>query len=152
MSHQVDERTIEIIKLLSENESAMARLYGLYSTHLSNKDFWRDMEKQERVHEQWLRALLSSSLDDNEEVYFDPDHFNEIAIKSAINYVSNMINKEATNHNVLAALSISLSIEQSLIEKEYLSPFSANSPSVNHILSYLQEETKIHIGLIQDEI
>ena len=73
------------------------------------------------------------------------------AIKSFLAYVDGLVLRARQEAFTFAkALSLSMDIEKSLVEKGMLDHFHATSPEVNALLDRLKRETKAHVVLIED--
>ena len=139
----------DTIRLLSEHEDAIGRLYAEYARIFQDDEaFWMQFSKEESLHAEWIRSL--------QELYEKGDvihtgRFNEAALQTSLKYIHNQIGKAREGRVTRAeALSISLSLENSLIEKKFFDAFAGDSAEVQRIRLMLVEATKKHRAAMQE--
>ena len=139
----------DIILLLSEHEEAIGRLYAEYAGIFQEDEaFWMQFSKEEFLHAEWIRSL--QVLNEKEEVLFT-GRFNEAALQTSLKYIHNQIEKAREGSVTrIEALSISLSLENSLIEKKFFDAFAGDSAEVQRIRLLLVETTKKHRAAMQE--
>lgn len=131
--------------MLIRQESKLAELYQMFSGRdPDHKEFWQSMANAEIRHVSMIRELQGQTLLSEGRVRIN-------AIKSFLAYVDGLVLR--VKHEALPfakALSLSMDIEKSLVEKGMLDHFHATSPEVNALLDRLKKETEGHVVLIED--
>ena len=144
------ESSIEILRLLAENETAVCRLYRAYADKFpSHKTFWLALADEELAHASWIRKLSSEV--GNSELYVDEARFRPRPIEIMHSYVKDQLTRaQEQNLTLVDALSTALDIEQSLIERSYFDVFETDSVGLKHVLMDLKAATQKHIQQVQD--
>jgi len=138
-----------VIQLLSDHEEAIGNLYGEYAKVFQDqRDFWTQFSKEEFQHAEWVRSL--QALLEKGEVIFS-ERFHEAAIQTSLKFISRQIERaKEGNVTLIEALSVSLSIETSLLEKKFFDVFTGDSIKVQKIKRSLVDETKRHRKAMQE--
>ena len=137
------------IRLLCEHEEAIGRLYAEYAKIFqADEAFWNQFSKEESLHAEWIRSL--QVLHEKGEVLFT-GRFKEAALQTSLKYIHNQIEKAREGSVTrVEALSISLSLENSLIEKKFFDAFAGDSVEAQKIRQLLIEATKKHRTAMQE--
>ena len=138
-----------VIQLLSDHEEAIGNLYGEYAKVFQDqRDFWTQFSKEEFQHAEWVRSL--QALLEKGEVIFS-ERFHEAAIQTSLKFISKQIERaKGGSVTLIEALSVSLSIETSLLEKKFFDVFTGDSIKVQKIKRSLVDETKRHRKAMQE--
>lgn len=139
----------KVIQLLSEHEEAIGNLYAEYAKVFQDqRDFWTKFSKEEFQHAEWVRSL--QALLEKGEVLF-AERFHEAAIQTSLKFIIKQIERaKEGNVTLIEALSVSLSIETSLLEKKFFDAFAGDSIKVKKIKRSLRDETKRHRMAMQE--
>ena len=147
-----DEIHISEIEMLIKNEEGVARLYEAYGgKFLEYQSFWLDLAKDEMEHAENIRKLYSKVKEGS--AYFKEGRFKKEAIEIFSNYLKRSI-LELENQKVSLrnSLSISLDIENALIEKFYYEVFEGDSMELKHTLSILLADEKKHLNKVKEAL
>ena len=139
--------TNNIINLMVGNEESFAKLYRKYAAIFGGIDLWSTLEKEEKIHAQWLKALAQSH--DTHLLQVGPVSI--ALIKKLGEDVEEEI-KSKNNTTLNQALKKALSFERSFIEKNFFELFSDNIPSARKVMQKLKKETLDHISHIEVKI
>lgn len=135
---------MHIIDQLEKNEAALAKLYGAYARLFpSQRDFWESLVLDETSHARWV-ATLRRKVEEGE-VDFAPNRFNIDVINDFAKAVALDL-KEAENPlPLVAALERAVRLEETMVEKEYFSPFAQDSLDMEIVLSALRYSSMNHL-------
>ena len=138
------EKQLSVITKLSELEESVGRLYETYAVIFPDyRNFWVNMASDEREHAAWVAKLRS--LIDNRLVVFSEGRFKVEAIQTFLKYIDEELGKaKEKNLFLMNALSITLYIEESLIEHKYFEVVEGDSPELKSILRDLAGATQKH--------
>jgi rubrerythrin len=144
------EKQSTTLNKLATLEESTGKLYKAYAEIFPDyRQFWSDLSNEEVQHAGWLRKLHNDVVRGS--TTFRENRFNEIAIQTFINYLNDEYSKVMSRERVLInALSITLYIEESLIEREYYDVFDRDSPELKQTLSNLVNATKNHIERVRE--
>jgi hypothetical protein len=133
-----------IIDKLATNEESIARLYRGYADAFPDlREFWSSLASEEVGHASCMRSLGRRI--GTPSLFMDENRFNATAIQTLIDYLDrelSRVNQEEIP--LIEALSITLYIEESLIESKLFEVFKADSAALQHILKRLHNETVAH--------
>ncbi|HHO76712.1 MAG TPA: hypothetical protein ENN05_09835 [Deltaproteobacteria bacterium] len=148
---EISQELMEIVGLLEEHEKAIGRFYlELSGQQPDLKDFWRELSDEEFEHAAKMKSL--QPMIENSEMYWGEKRFNKAAINTSILYVQRQAQRASQGDMaVKEALSISLSIEKSLLENDFLRVFQGDSVNVRQILDSLSLSTKHHQQQIKNK-
>ena len=134
----------DIIEMLAKNEEAVAQLYSAYADRFTEyKDFWSGLAVEEIGHATELRKLCGIAGEGS--LYIKEGRFNNTAINNFSSYVKKESEPERVQaSSLINALSVALSIEESMIERKFFDVFEADSVELRHVLLSLAAETKRH--------
>ena len=139
-----DEKARTVIGKLATNEESIARLYRRYADAFPTlREFWSSLASEEVGHASCIRSLGRQI--GTPSLFMDENRFNAAAIQTFTDYLNgelSRLNKEEIP--VIEALSVTLYIEQSLIESRFLELFRADSAELQYTLAKLRDETLAH--------
>jgi rubrerythrin len=139
-----DKKAPTVVERLASNEESIAKLYRGYAEAFPVLlDFWTSLAVEEMNHASWLRDLGAKTL--TSKIFADESRFNTYALQTFTNY----LDRETTRLNerktpLTEALSITLFIEQSVIESNYFEVFRTDSAEIKRVFNKLRDETTAH--------
>lgn len=137
-----------IIESLSSNEEAIGQLYEAYAVKFPDyADFWTALANDEKAHANWIRSLATNI--EQGSLFFDDRRFNKAAIRTFSDYVGQELAKVQQQMLLINALSITLYIEQALIERKYFEVFESDSPHLKSVLHDLAAATERHVEKVR---
>jgi len=145
----------DIIEMLAKNEETVSQLYSAYEDRFPEyKDFWSGLAVEEIDHANELRKLCEIAGEGS--LHIKEGRFNTTAIGSFSSYVKKESEPERVQAlSLINALSVALSIEESMIERKFFDVFEAYSAELRHVLLSLAAETKRHreqVRQLRDEL
>ena len=143
MPNQNKKASIVLDKLVS-NEESVAKLYREYADAFPIlREFWSSLASEEIDHASSIRSLGSHI--GTLTVFMDEGRFNAIAIQTFTDYVDRELSRlNQQEIPLIEALSITLYIEQSLIESKFFEVFKTDSAELQGTLTKLRDETLAH--------
>ena len=144
------EKQLTVLNKLVELEESLGRLYEVYAEVFPEyRKFWSDLADEEGQYAEWLRKLHTHVVQGS--ATFSENRFNEVAIQTFINYLNNEYEKVMNRERALInALSITLYIEESLMEREYFEVIDGDSNELKQTLSNLASATQSHIEQVRE--
>lgn len=139
-----------IIELMIKQESLMAKLYKLFAKEFpEHSEFWNNISNDEVNHAIWLRQLYNAS--ENDVLHFDEGKVKVNAMNTYISHQEDVIARtERHELTLVKAVSLTLDMEHSLIEKNVFALFASISEKNRNILKRLILETEEHVRRLQD--
>jgi rubrerythrin len=139
-----DRKASNLIEKLASNEEYVARLYrGYADTFPMQREFWISLAVEEMKHASWIRNLGLKT--ETRRIFVEEGRFNTVAIQTFMNYLNKeLIRLNKQNIPLIEALSITLYIEQSLIESKSFEIFKTDSAELKHTLTRLRDDTLVH--------
>lgn len=136
--------------LMVTQELKVAGLYQAFADHQpEHAGFWSSMADAERRHAAMLGELVAF-LPSRQALLVEGKVRSE-SIKAFLSYVDGILLREGEEKiPFVKALSLSLDIERSLLEKGMLDHFRGASAEVNRVLQQLKEETAGHAAMVED--
>lgn len=138
-----------IIELLIRNEESVSELYLAYAYKYKEcSEFWSGLALEEKGHADCIRELVNKVKEGG--MHIEPGRFNKEAIESFTKYVkgeSERARKEQMP--LITALSIALSVEQSMIERKFFEIFDTDSAELKLVLHDLTSSTNEHIKRVE---
>lgn len=149
MTSNADDQ-LNIIAKLSALEESIGRLYGAYANSFPDyNEFWTNLASDERQHAAWIGRLYS--LIDNNSITFSKGRFKLAAIQTFLKYLDDeLIKAKAKNLSLMNALSITLYIEESLIELKYFEMVEGDTPELKRIFRDLASATQMHVAKVRE--
>ena len=140
------------IDKLATNEESIAKLYRGYADAFPIlREFWSSLASEEIGHASCIRSLGRQI--GTPSLFMDGDRFNAIAIQTFTDYLDRELSRLSTEEiPLIEALSITLYIEQSLIESRFFELFRADSAELQYILAKLRDETLAHRNRAQETL
>lgn len=132
-----------------ENEETVARLYEKYRAIFSKMPLWKKLIKDEYLHAQILRKLLSHA--DFKGLSIKNDVFSEDEIKKTIRRIKKL-SDHVQEQTLAEALDESYKIEASMLEANYFRVFFSDEADFNNVFSYLEKSTIEHSQKIFQEL
>ena len=141
------QKQLNIVNKLSGLEDAVGRLYEVYAAIFPEyQEFWANLVTDEHKHAAWIREL--NSLINNCSFVFNEGRFKIEIIEKFLGYLHEELEKaQARAVSLINALSITLYIEESLIEQRYFEVVEGDSPELKRVLLDLARDTQKHIAL-----
>jgi hypothetical protein len=139
-----DKKLPTVVERLALNEESAARLYQGYADAFPTVgEFWASLAVEETSHASRLRSLGATTVTSS--IFFDERRFNTGEIQAFSNYLDKENTRLSDGKTSLTeALSITLFIEQSLIESKYFEVFKADSTETKRVLKKLLDDTLAH--------
>jgi rubrerythrin len=139
-----DKKTASILERLASNEESVAKLYeGYANSYPVLNEFWISLATEEMKHASWIRNLGREV--EKGAVFINEKRFNVVAVHSMTNYLKKELGRLIEQKiPIVEALSITLSIEQSLIESKFFEVFETDSVNLKHILVKIRDDTTKH--------
>ncbi|MEI6058126.1 MAG: hypothetical protein WCQ60_04130 [bacterium] len=140
----------DLIKAMMQNEELISKMYIENATLFpGDSKFWIAIAKDEMLHSSWLRELFEMVKQGS--VAMESDRFNMESIVSFGAYVANQTNKiRAESASAIKALSISMDLENSLLESGIFKVYSSDDQEIKTILGRLQKSTEDHYSEIKE--
>lgn len=140
----------QIVKLLISYERTIAKLYSVCaSKYPEHASFWNTLSQEEENHARIIEKLYQQI--DGHTVFLENNRFKVRPLEISIEYSEEVIERaEQGMLTLLEALSISHSIETSVIESYYHTLFGGKSSNLNLYLNKLHEESKDHRNRLKD--
>jgi hypothetical protein len=144
------EEQISFIGKQADLERHLARLYSLYQTKFPDYKLWGFLVEEERKHEAWLKQIIPKI--QAGEIYFFLDELTHQAITQTIEYINEEYEKaDKEGIDLVRAVSVAYSIEDSALDKNVFKYFDSESPSIEQILDDLREDTVKHRDLLENQ-
>ena len=148
-------KTLEILKAISDLESAIANLYR-YCAELreTEKDFWLALEQDEQKHAQLVQRM-AQMMEDRKFFCVPSGSFNDSAVKNLKNFVERhqrKLQKLETPADFKTLLSIAWNIEYSIVEMNYKNLFSIVEGEYESLLQTILSETAAHRSTLGSRI
>jgi rubrerythrin len=137
----------QIIELMIKSELDFSKLYLKYSRVFPNADFWLGLAQEENLHAEWLKALIESRDVDEIDTKITPPAF-----IMAMNLSVEEEIKSANNTSLIQALTKTMHLENTFLEKNYLELFEGHAESLKKVVGKLVEESRIHREKIKTEL
>jgi len=139
-----DEKARTIIDRLATNEESIARLYRGYADAFPIlREFWSSLAGEEIGHASCIRSLGRQI--GTPSLFMDENRFNASAIQTFAGYLDRELSRLKEGEiPLIEALSITLYIEESLIESRFFELFRADSAELQYTLAKLRDETLAH--------
>lgn len=133
-----------IIKALADNENLISYLYKAYAQKFpKHKNFWERLSQDEIRHALILESLYSGI--ENHADVFNQDIFNLEDLGVLSEYIKREIYNTKNDMSLVSAAITAVDLENTLLEKNFLSVFASNLPVVQSVLEKLREETEKHL-------
>jgi len=147
-----DKNRSTVIEKLASNEKFIARLYKGYADAFSIlREFWISLAVEEAQHASWIRNLGIET--ETKQVFADEGRFNTLAIQAFMDYLDKELAKlNEQEVSLIEALSITLYIEQSLVESKVFEIFKTDSAELKHTLTKLRDDTLVHCKRAKEEL
>lgn len=139
-----------VLDLFEAHEIAMYELYNLFASKYPDyEDFWRGIAEEEKVHARWVREIRS--LVEKGDISVTADFVSVSTIENSLEYLKNLIREFNSQPNsVDKAFTLSLQMENSIVEKGIFDVVNTNSESTKKTLLNLVEKTRSHYFRIKE--
>ncbi len=139
----------KVVDLLLDYEKSLEKLYLTCAKQFPEHEaFWKKLSGEESRHAEIVKLLLENV--DGKKLFLNESRFKISPLKSSLDYVEQVTGQvEAGKANLLKALSIADSIENSILEARYYEMFEANSSLLEQYLKQLRDETASHRNSIK---
>lgn len=133
-----------MLSLFIELELKLAELYGMLADSFPSEHvFFRDRQTEELHHAQWIEYFRDQA--EQGAVLFHEDKTRTYTLKTFLEHIQTVIaDAKAKRLSLVSALSLSASIEDSLIERKALDHFTSDAPEIRELLRRLRQETEAH--------
>ncbi|HPR50834.1 MAG TPA: hypothetical protein PLU81_03555 [Deltaproteobacteria bacterium] len=138
----------QLIEKLMANETAISGLYRQFAeTFPQDADFWKSISQEELMHASWIEKLRD--VEQKGEIGQGTTTIRVTAIESSIKYIDSLTEKCRRGEiERVNAFALAYDIENSLLEKKFLSVFAFGSGTYKGLSDKLVDETKQHIEKI----
>jgi hypothetical protein len=148
-------KTLEILKAISDLESAIANLYR-YCSELreTEKDFWLALEQDEQKHAHLVQRM-AQMMEDRKFFCVPSGAFDGTAVKNLKNFVERHLRKLQKLEipaDFKSLLSIAWNIEYSIAEMNYKNLFSIAEGEYESLLETILSETASHQSTLGSRI
>lgn len=140
----------KIIELMCKQELLLAKLYKLFADQFpDHKDFWQDLAKDEVRHAGWIKRLYKAEKEDL--IAFSEGKIKTYTMDTFIENLEKIIQRAENGElNLKMAISYTLDLERSLIEKNVFSHFEIIDKKLAEIMAKLESETRRHVKKAED--
>jgi hypothetical protein len=141
--------SVDIVDRYIEVELLMASLYERFAQrYTSHGEFWQSMVSEEHEHAAWVQHFKKGLMSDS--IRFSEGKTRISALDSGIAYIKRIIQGfDLSPPDRLKAVSISLDLERSLIERSVFKHFESDSSEVTKILRVLREAQEEHVKKVE---
>ena len=142
----------KIIELYRDQELLIADLYRRFAARFpKHAPFWEELAGEELEHAGWVAHLLDRI---NKGVAnFDEGKTRTYTLTTSINHIKGLIAScEQPPFDLKRALTYTLDLEKSLIEKNVFDRFAGDSPEVQKLLTILAETQQTHLRKIEGQV
>jgi rubrerythrin len=146
----IEDHQIRTLMLLYELEKSLSGMYEVFShEYPAHNNLWNRLISEEQKHAEAVRKLYGLTYQGK--VLFEEGTIKNAGVQSIIDYIKN-VSDSARNRKYTdrQAISLSLDIEKSLIEKKLFDHFKVSSELAD-VLSTLQEGSEGHASLVEKE-
>jgi len=148
-------KTLEILKAISDLETALAEFY-LFSSQLreTEKDFWLSLEQDERKHARKVQEM-ALMLEDRQSLVAFNNSFNVAPVHNLKNFIAKSLKRLQTYQipsDFKTLLSIAWNIEYSIMEIKYNDLFSIAEQGYEELMQTILSETTAHRGQLGSKI
>jgi hypothetical protein len=135
-----------IVDLMVRQELLIAELYLIFAGRFPQlHDFWISLHREELEHAQWLEHLAAKV--NNGALAFSENEARIFAVQGFVDFITDSIIRARTPRMTFdEALSLTLSMEESLLERKVFDHFDGDSPEIDATLSRLRTETGEHVS------
>ena len=142
----------ELLILLEQCELEISNLYKLFAEKFpSHRVLWNGMLEEEINHAAYLKNLFS--LADEGKISFDEKTTKTYTVKTVIDDIKTIYQKtQANQYTLLNALSFSLNLEESIIEKKFYDYFFSNDSDITTMINKIKKETFEHRSKIKKSL
>ncbi len=135
---------MEELELLAAYERRVGDLYETYGNLFEEyREFWHGLASEEVQHSLWALNLIEKL--NTHKLTLKENPWRVTAIKTAQGYVDKQIERaKAGQVDHVAALSIALDLEKSMLEKDIFAHYGSDKPMTKELLNKLQTETEHH--------
>ncbi|HSR10025.1 MAG TPA: hypothetical protein VLS90_01170 [Thermodesulfobacteriota bacterium] len=149
MDSAVLEKTLEVLKSLSELESALGEFY-LYCSGVreTEKEFWVELADEERNHARNIEEAARMVREEGS-LIVPSASFNEAPIQQAKHFIARTLKRLESSqipNDFKTLLSIAWNIEYSILEIKYHDLFSIAEQGYHNLLQDIVAETTDHRG------
>jgi hypothetical protein len=140
----------EIVNLMADIELTVGKLYGVYAKKFpENAHFWDDIVKEEENHARLIRTLTAHLK--KGEIRLDEARCNKGAVETVLNFVKGRLDL-ALKHAIrpVDAFFTALQIEKNVIENDFCSFFTGDSPEFKKACEIIAWETTQHRGKMKE--
>jgi hypothetical protein len=144
------EREILLVKLLEKHERAVSGLYKNYAQRFpQHAAAWRKLAYAEIEHAEWLHNLEAGITDGSLQFPGAKRLLPEV-VEASLNYIAEEVASVRKSERPLRdALIIAIGIEQTMLEGEWFTLFSGDSPVIQRVLADLAAQTRQHVADLQ---
>jgi hypothetical protein len=133
-----------MLSLFTELELKLAELYNTLAGKFPQEAaFFKARHEEELKHAQWLDYFKTKA--EQDDVLFHEDSTRTYTLKAFLSHAEKVLDDAKSDKlNILTAISIAASMEDSYIERKAFEHFKADSPELQGVLKRLKAETSTH--------
>ncbi len=155
MESEILAKTLENMKVMTEVELALAEYYGFCSSiRETEKDFWLDLEKEERKHAKIIDEMGQMIVEKNSLVVPNTS-FNIAPVHNLKTFIARSM-RRLQSHQLASdfktLLSVAWNIEFSILEIKYNDLFSIAEQEYEQRMQIILTETASHRGKLGSQI
>ena len=148
-------KTLEVLKTISDLETALAEFYLFCSqVRETEKDFWLPLEQDERKHAQKVQEM-ALMLEDGRSLVVLNTSFNVTPVHNLKSFIAKSLKRLQTYQiptDFKTLLSIAWNIEYSIMEIKYNDLFSIAEQGYEKLMQTILSETAAHRGQLGSKI
>ncbi|MDO9289900.1 MAG: hypothetical protein Q7T83_14035 [Thermodesulfovibrionales bacterium] len=147
----IEDHQIKTLMLLYELEKALSDMYVVFSQEYPEHNvLWKKLISDEHKHAEAVRNLYKLTY--QRKVLFDEGTIKHAGVQSIVDYIKNITDSaRQKKYTAKQAISHSLDIEKSLIERKLFDHFKVSSEFAD-LLRVLQEGSESHGALVEKEL
>lgn len=140
----------QTVELLAQCEDKIGELYQHYAGLFpEEEEFWAKLARDEVGHARWVRALLPPV--QRGQVTFREDRLGSQGFLLFYDYlVLRLREVQAHPISLIAALTVAVDIENTLVEKSFYDVFQSTDAEATRILTLLTRSAEAHLKATKD--
>lgn len=142
------EKYSDMIEIMALHEEAISDFYAAAAQRFTNKDLWNYLSKEESKHAMWLRSIADNVSD--ESITFTAEGLSIKAyMESTAKISSEKTAIEEKRRKLSQVFEFAVSIENGMLEKNFLDGFTSPSKGIRGTLNKLKKDTEEHSELLK---
>lgn len=140
----LEEHMSKALKLMSSYESMISELYQKFADIFpEHYDFWSDLSDDEIEHSSWI-ITLSEDIDAGF-LKIKKSAFSDKLKRETVGHLEDLLENLPDDISLAEACDIALSIEQHMLEREYISLFDGEDEALEELAENLAIDTRQHV-------